>query len=149
MMGEVHSLERVREILSEAKTIAVLGASTKPERPAYYVPDYLHEQGYRVVPVNPLHRGEKLWGESFREQLREIGEPVDIVDVFRQSAALPQHLDDILAMRPLPEVVWFQLGIRNDLVAAKLIAAGIEVVQDRCTLADHRRLGLGREGRHG
>jgi predicted CoA-binding protein len=132
----------VREILTSARTIAVLGASTKTERPAFYVPDYLYSQGYRVLPVNPLHKGERLWGEPFRAQLQELGEPVDIVDVFRLAIALPQHLEDFLAMRPAPKVVWFQLGIRNDEVAAKLIAAGIEVVQDRCTLADHRRLGL-------
>jgi len=141
--GEVQSVDRVREILASAKTIAVLGASTQTERPAHYVPEYLHEQGYRVLPVNPLHRGERLWGEPFRDKLQELGEPIDIVDVFRAPAALPQHVDDFLAMRPLPKVVWFQLGIRNDAVAAKLIAAGIEVVQDRCTLANHRRLGIG------
>jgi predicted CoA-binding protein len=142
MIGEVQSLERVREILTSARTIAVLGASTKTERPAHYVPEYLYQQGYRVLPVNPLHRNEQQWGEPFHVQLQELTEPVDIVDVFRQSAALPQHLDDILAMRPAPKVVWFQQGIRNNEVAARLIAAGIEVVQDRCTLADHRRLGL-------
>jgi predicted CoA-binding protein len=135
--------ERAREILTTARTIAVLGASTHTERPAHYVPEYLHEHGYRVIPVNPLHRGEQLWGEPFRATLREIGEPIDIVDVFRAPAALPQHVDDILAMQPLPKVVWFQLGIRNDAVAAQLSAAGIEVVQDRCTLADHRRFGIG------
>jgi predicted CoA-binding protein len=143
VIGEVRSLERVREILASARTIAVLGASTKTERPAHYVPDYLHAQGYRVIAVNPLHRGETLWGEPFRVHLQDISEPVDIVDVFRQAAALPLHLEELLAMRPAPKVVWFQLGIRNDEVAARLIAAGIEVVQDRCTLADHRRLGLG------
>jgi predicted CoA-binding protein len=142
MSGEVRSLERVREILTNARTIAVLGASTKTDRPAHYVPDYLHQQGYRVLPVNPLHRNEQQWGEPFRLQLRELGEPIDIVDVFRHPAVLPQHLDDFLAMRPAPKVVWFQQGIRNDEVAARLIAAGIEVVQDRCTLADHRRFGL-------
>jgi predicted CoA-binding protein len=143
MIGEVRSLERVREILASARTIAVLGASTKTERPAHYVPDYLHAQGYRVMPVNPLHRGETLWGEPFRVHLQDIAEPVDIVDVFRHPAALPLHLAEFLAMRPAPKVVWFQQGIRNDDVAASLIAAGIEVVQDRCTLADHRGLGLG------
>jgi predicted CoA-binding protein len=141
-VGARVNLERIRAILTSARTIAVLGASTKTERPAHYVPDYLYAQGYRVLPVNPLHRDERLWGEPFRVQLQEITEQVDIVDVFRQAAALPLHLADILAMRPAPKVVWFQLGIRNDEVAAQLSAAGIEVVQDRCTLADHRRLGL-------
>lgn len=140
--SEVRSLERVREILGGARTIAVLGASTKPERPAHYVPAYLHARGYRIIPVNPLHLGERGWGEPYRANLRELAEPVDIVDVFRHPGFLPQHLDDFLAMSPAPAVVWFQLGIRHDAVAARLLAAGIEVVQDRCTLADHRHLGL-------
>ena len=140
--GEVRSLDRVREILVGARTVAVLGASTKPERPAHYVPDYLHARGYRIIPVNPLHLGERSWGEAYRAKLTELSEPVDIVDVFRHPGFLPAHLDDFLAMRPAPKVVWFQLGIRHDEVAASLIAAGIEVVQDRCTLADHRKLGL-------
>jgi uncharacterized protein len=147
VVGEVRSIDRVREILSEARTIAVLGASIKPERPAFYVPDYLHEAGYRILPVNPLHVGplhvsETRWGQRFVATLSELAQPVDIVDVFRHPRFLPQHLADLLGMQPAPKVVWFQLGIRNDEVAAQLIAAGIEVVQDRCTLADHRHLAL-------
>ena len=139
---EVLGLQPAGQRLLEAKTIAVLGASTKPERPAHYVPAYLHQQGYRVIPVNPLHVGESLWGEPFRRQLADIGEAVDIVDVFRHPGFLPHHLPEFLGMRPAPKLVWFQLGITQDEVAAKLIAAGIEVVQSRCTLADHRHLGL-------
>ena len=141
--GEVRDRARVREILASARTIAVLGASTKPERPAAYVPDYLHARGYRILPVNPLHVGESRWGEPFVRTLEELDEPVDIVDVFRHPGFLPHHVPDFLAMRPAPKVVWFQLGIRHDEVAAQLIAARIEVVQDRCTLADHRAMGLG------
>lgn len=142
--GEVRSLARVREILAGAKTIAVLGASTKPERPAHYVPAYLHAKGYRIIPVNPLHSREAAvgWGEPYRATLGELDQPIDIVDVFRHPGFLPGHLADFLGMRPAPKVVWFQLGVRQDEVAARLIEAGIEVVQDRCTLADHRALGL-------
>jgi uncharacterized protein len=139
--GEVRSLERIREILETTRTIAVLGASTSPERAGFYVPEYLHAQGYRIIPVNPLHRGQIGWGEPFRQALTDIAEPVDLVDVFRHPAVLPAHAPEFLAMRPAPKVVWFQQGIRHDQVAAQLIAAGIEVVQDRCTLADHQRLG--------
>lgn len=141
--GEIRDLGRIRTILTEARTIAVLGASTRPARPAAYVPDYLAAQGYRILPVNPLHREERRWGEAFRLKLQDLGERVDIVDVFRHPRFLPHHLEDFLAMRPAPGLVWFQQGIRNDEVARALIAAGIEVVQDRCTLADHRRMGLG------
>ena len=140
--GEVFGLEAAGKRLAEARTIAVLGASTKTERPAHYVPAYLHAQGYRVIPVNPLHVGETLWGEPFRRRLEDIAEPVDIVDVFRHPGFLPHHLPEFLGMRPAPKLVWFQLGITQDEVAAELIAAGIEVVQSRCTLADHRHLGL-------
>jgi uncharacterized protein len=142
--GEVRSLERVREILASARTIAVLGASVHVERPAHYVPAYLHARGYRIIPVNPLHSrdGALGWGEPYRSTLGELGEAIDIVDVFRHPGFLPGHLPDFLGMHPAPKVVWFQQGIRHDEVAAQLIAAGIEVVQDRCTLADHRRLGL-------
>lgn len=136
--GEVRSLERVREILRATKTIAVLGASTHPERPACYVPDYLHAQGYRILPVNPAHVGERGWGEPFRAELAELDEPIDLVDVFRHPRFLAGHLPELLALAP--RVVWFQQGIRDDAVAQALIAAGIEVVQDRCTLVDHRRL---------
>ncbi|MFO7566797.1 MAG: CoA-binding protein [Enhygromyxa sp.] len=141
-VGEVQSLERIREILASTRTIAVLGASTKPERPAHYVPAYLHAHGYRIIPVNPLHaRASAIgWGEPYRSKLTELSEPIDLVDVFRHPGFLPQHLPEFLAMRPPPRVVWFQQGIRHDEVAAELIAAGIEVVQDRCTLADHRGL---------
>jgi predicted CoA-binding protein len=140
--GEVRSIERVREILVNARTIAVLGASIHEERPAHYVPAYLHQHGYRIIPVNPLHRGAIGWGEPYRATLGELNEHIDIVDVFRHPGFLVGHLPDFLGMRPPPSVVWFQQGIRQDEVAAQLIAAGIEVVQDRCTLADHRRLGL-------
>jgi len=142
--GELRELAAIKQVLEQARTIAVLGASTKPERPACYVPDYLYAQGYRIIPVNPLHRDEQRWGERFRLRLEDLGEAIDIVDVFRHPGFLPQHLPDFLAMRPKPKLVWFQLGIREDQVAAQLHAAGIEVVQDRCTLADHRNFGLGR-----
>lgn len=144
--GEVTDRAQVRSILAESRTIAVLGASTDHARPGWYVPDYLHSQGYRILPVNPLHARHEAreWGEPYLHRLDELaGTAVDIVDVFRHPLALPQHLDDFLAMNPRPKVIWFQLGIRNDEVAAKLIAAGIEVVQNRCTLADHRAMGVG------
>lgn len=132
----------LRRILERARVIAVLGAHPSPERPAFYVPAYLHRQGYRILPVNPAQVGTVLWGEPVRAALTDLTEAVDIVDVFRRSDALPGHLDEILAMRPLPQVVWLQSGIRHDGVAERLRAAGMGVVQDRCTLAEHRALGL-------
>ncbi|TNF32224.1 MAG: CoA-binding protein [Deltaproteobacteria bacterium] len=139
----VSDLTTVRKILDEARTIAILGAHRSPVRAAYYVPEYLQQQGYRVIPVNPTLVGRTLWGEPVLGALTEIDVPVDIVDVFRRRDHLAAHVPEILAMSPLPKVVWFQLGIWNDGVAEELAAAGIDVVQDRCTFADHKHLGLG------
>ena len=133
----------VRAVLERAHTVAVLGAHDDPSRPANYVPDYMHGVGSRILPVNPALVGKTLWGEPVRASLVELGVTVDVVDVFRRSEAVPAHLAELLAMNPLPAVVWLQTGIRNDTVAAALVAAGIDVVQDRCMLADHRRMGLG------
>lgn len=142
-MREIVDATDVRRVLEEARTIALLGAHVDPGKPAHYVPAYLAGQGYRILPVNPVFAGKLLWGERVVATLSELDTPVDLVDVFRRPDQIPGHLDDILAMQPRPRVVWFQLGIRNDQVARQLIAASIEVVQDRCTLADHRAFRLG------
>ncbi len=138
---------RLREILTASPTVAVLGIHREPEKAAFYVPEYLHDEGYRVIGVNPAFIDETLFGEKVRATLSEIREPIDIVDVFRRPDAIPTHVDDILAMTPRPKVVWFQLGIKHDEAAKQLEEAGITVVQNRCTLADHQRLGLGRPER--
>lgn len=139
-MPEITQRPAIREVLARARVIAVLGAHDDPVRPAHYVPEYLRGAGYTIYPVNPGKLGMTLWGQPVLGSLAEVPVPVDILDVFRPSQALPGHLGDILAMQPLPRVVWFQLGIRNDLVARALVGAGMDVVQDRCTLADHRSM---------
>ncbi|MFT3697570.1 MAG: CoA-binding protein [Kofleriaceae bacterium] len=135
---------RIREILQSSATIAVLGIHNEPEKAAYYVPEYLHEEGYRVIGVNPRFVGDEILGERVRAQLRDIKERVDLVDVFRRGEQVSTHVDDILAMNPRPKVVWMQLGVKNEDAAKRLEAEGIEVIQNRCTLADHQRLGLGK-----
>jgi len=135
-----HSEQQLRDILTSSRTIAVLGASTKSDRAANQVPRYLQRHGYAVLPVNPVAAGSELFGEPVTATLAEISQPVDLVDVFRRPVDIPPHVPDILAMRPLPKVVWFQLGIRNDEAAAELEAAGITVVQDKCTKIEHARL---------
>lgn len=142
-MAELSTDIQIEEALRGARTIAVLGAHDQPSRPAFYVPDYLHQQGYRVLPVNPNLVGKTLWGQPVRASLAELKEPVDIVDIFRRPELLSEHLSDILAMKPRPRLVWLQLGIRNGAFAGAVERAGIDVVQDHCTLADHRRLHLG------
>jgi predicted CoA-binding protein len=146
MAAIIHDAQ-LREILTASPTVAVLGIHREPEKAAYYVPEYLHDEGYRILGVNPRFLGEPLFGEPVRATLAEIGEPVDLVDVFRRSSAIPEHLEDILAMKPRPKVVWFQLGIKHDEAGRILEAAGITVVQNRCMLADHQRLSLGAPAR--
>lgn len=135
---------RLREILQTSPTIAVVGLHNEPEKAAFYVPEYLVEEGYRVIGVNPRFVGEEILGERVRAQLRDIKEPVDLVDVFRRGEQVATHVDDILAMSPRPKVVWMQLGVKNEAAAKRLEAEGIEVIQNRCTMADHQRLGLGK-----
>jgi len=134
----------LRDVLQTTRTIAILGAHTDPGKPACYVPDYLHAQGYAVHPVNPLFAGRVLWGNPCAARLTDITTPIDMVDVFRRIDVLMDHVDEILAMQPLPRFVWLQLGISHAEFARALRGAGIRVIQDRCTLAEHRRLGLAR-----
>lgn len=143
MARELTTDAELRQALESARTVAVLGASTDPARPSREVGDYLARAGYRVLPVSAPHAGATLWGEPVRATLAELPEPVDLVDVFRRPEALDGHLDDLLALRPPPRVVWLQHGVRNDPFAERLIRAGIDVVQDRCTKAEHRRLVAG------
>ena len=138
---------RIREILTGSPTIAILGIHREPEKAAFYVPEYLHDEGYRILGVNPGFVGQTLFDGPVRATLAELDEPVDLVDIFRRGDQIPAHVEDILAMKPRPKVVWFQLGIKNDDAAKILESAGIVVVQSRCTLADHQRLGLGAPAR--
>ncbi|UBV43278.1 CoA-binding protein [Deinococcus taeanensis] len=134
--------DQIQQVLTDHKVIAVVGFHHDAMKPAYYVPEYMHRQGYTIIPVNPAlaARGETHFGVRAVATLAEITVPVDIVDVFRRSDKVREHLPDILAMTPPPKVVWLQLGIRDDATAQQLTQRGIDVVQDRCLLADHRAL---------
>jgi hypothetical protein len=132
--------EGLRRILRETRTIAVLGAKAEPFAPAHYVPAYLLERGYRILPVNPLLAGHRLFGVPVVGRLADLSETPDLIDVFRRPEHLPGHAEEILTMRELPSVVWFQLGIRHDGAAERLARGGLRVVQDRCMMPEHRRL---------
>src|SRR4029079_9524780 len=111
MLGKVFPMAtindaRLREILAGPPTVAVLGIHREPEKAAFYVPEYLHDEGYRVIGVNPQFAEEEILGEKVRAKLTEISERVDLVDVFRRPEAMPEHVDEILAMQPKPKVVW-------------------------------------------
>jgi predicted CoA-binding protein len=130
----------LRRVLREARTIAVVGAKADRFAPAHFVPAYLAEHGYRILPVNPTIAGQRVFGVPAVARLADLAEPADLVEVFRRPQYLPGHAEEILAMRQRPGVVWFQLGIRHDGAAERLAAAGIRVVQDRCMMPEHRRL---------
>ncbi|MBI5382321.1 MAG: CoA-binding protein [Opitutae bacterium] len=134
--------DELRDILRTAKTIAVVGLSADPEKPSHEVAAYLQAQGYRIVPVNP--RGGTILGEKVYPDLLAVPEPVDLVDVFRPAAACEEVAQQAIAARA--KVLWLQLGIVNDTAAQQARAAGLRVVMDRCTLREHRRLGLARPG---
>jgi predicted CoA-binding protein len=127
-------------ILREARTVAVLGAKVGAAQPAFYVPAYLHARGYRILPVNPVLAGQTVFGETVVGTLADLREGADVIDVFRRPEYLPGHAHEILALSWRPRAVWFQLGIRHDGAAAQLARAGIDVVQDRCMMPEHRRL---------
>jgi predicted CoA-binding protein len=138
--GQQPELDDALRLMRDAKTIAVVGASSDPRRPSNDVSRYLIEAGYMVYFVNPNE--ERIFGQPVYDSLDEVPEPVDIVDVFRRSEHVPPVVDDAIAAGA--SAVWMQLAITHDEAAAKARAAGLEVVMDRCTKIEHRRLrGLG------
>ncbi len=134
--------EDIAELLSTARTIALVGASDRPSRPSYGVMQTLQMQGYRVLPVNPQITGEHVHGEYVWRELSQIGEPIDIVDIFRNSAAAGEAVDQAIAVGA--KAVWMQLGVINEAAAARAEAAGLKVVMDRCPAIEIPRLGLER-----
>lgn len=132
--------ETFRRILGTVKTIAVVGVSRKPERPSHDVARYLQRKGFRVIPVNPGHAGETLFGEAVRGRLSEIDEPVDMVDIFRRSEHVPPIVDDALAAFADLKVIWMQIGVANAGAAATAEARGVEVIQNRCPKIEYQRL---------
>jgi predicted CoA-binding protein len=131
----------IRALLERTHRIAVLGIKTEDDYPpAYYVPEYAQRAGYEIVPV-PVYYPDvtEILGEKVYRRLTAIPGDIDMVNVFRRSQDIPPHVDDILAKKP--KSVWFQLGIRNDAVAAQLSAQGIDVVQDHCLLVELRQMG--------
>ena len=130
---------QLRSILQRVKTIAMVGASSNWNRPSFFVMKYLQGKGYRVIPVNPGLAGQQLHGETVYASLRDIPDPVDMVDMFRAANAAPGVVADAIAIGA--KVVWMQLGIRNDEAAATGEAAGLEVIMDRCPKIEFGRLG--------
>ncbi len=136
--------EDISNLLSEARTIALVGASDNPGRPSFGVMKFLQNQGYRVIPVNPRITGEHIHGEFVWRELAQIGEPIDLVDIFRNSDDAAASVDEAIAVGA--KAVWMQLGVVNDVAGAKAEAAGLKVVMDRCPKIEIPRLGLGKVG---
>ncbi len=118
--------------LANIKTIAVVGASPNEARPSFGVMRFLISRGYAITPVNPGQAGGEILGQTVVAALADLSAPVDMIDIFRASDAIPAIADEILALPWKPKLVWLQLGIRNDAAAAKLEAAGITVIMNRC-----------------
>ncbi|MVA99204.1 CoA-binding protein [Nitratireductor sp. CAU 1489] len=127
-------------ILNAVKTIAIVGASANDVRPSFFVTKYLIDKGYTVFPVNPGKAGGNILGRPVFARLADIAEPIDMVDIFRASDAVPGVVDEALALDPLPKVIWMQLTVRHDEAAARAEAAGIKVVMDRCPKIEYARL---------
>ncbi len=130
----------IAALLAETRTIAIIGASDRPDRPSYGVMKFLQDRGYRVLPVNPQITGEHVHGEYVWRELAQIGEPIDMVDIFRRPNAAGEAVDEAIAAGA--KSVWMQLGVINAEAAARAEAAGLKVVIDRCPVIEFRRLRL-------
>lgn len=132
--------EDISELLANARIIAMVGASDRPERPSNQVMKFLQEQGYRVIPVNPTITGEHVHGEYVWRELAQIGEPIDIVDIFRRSSEVGPIVDQAIAVGA--KAVWMQLGVVDEAAAMRAEAAGLKVVMDHCPKIEILRLGM-------
>ena len=134
--------DEIRAILASARTIAVVGLSDKPDRDSHRVAAYLQRAGYRILPVNPAVT--TVLGEKAVPSLRDLSEPVDVVDIFRRADAVPEIVEEAIAIGA--KVIWMQDGIVHNAAADRARAAGLKVVMSRCMLRDHRAIGRGSSG---
>jgi predicted CoA-binding protein len=130
--------EDIRDLLANARTIAMIGASDRPNRPSYGVMKFLQDHGYRVLPVNPQIAGEHVHGEFVWTELAQLGVPIDIVDIFRRPEAAGEAVDQAIFVGA--KAVWLQIGVINEAAAARAEAAGLKVVMDRCPKIEIPRL---------
>ncbi|MFN3502420.1 MAG: CoA-binding protein [Allorhizobium sp.] len=137
-----YSAEDLRDMLGSVRTIALLGASPKPDRPSFGVMRFLLSKGYTVYPVNPGQAGKEILGQTVYATMADIPEPIDMVDVFRAPEYLGEVVAESLALPNRPKVIWGQLTVRDDEAVKPAEAAGIRVVMDRCPAIEIPRLGL-------
>ncbi len=132
--------EDIAALLGRVRTIALVGASDRPDRPSYGVMETLQRHGYRVIPINPQIAGEHVHGEFVFGTMEDLGDPIDLVDIFRNSAAAGEAVDQAIAVGA--KAVWMQLGVINEAAAARAEAAGLTVVMDRCPAIELKRLNI-------
>ena len=140
MNHDSYSDDYIRGILNTVKTIAMVGASVNEIRPSYFAFKYLLQRGYRMIPVNPGHAGGMLLGQRIYARLADIPEPIDMIDIFRAAQYALGIVEEALALRPRPQVIWMQLGIRNDEAATLAEASGMKVVMNLCPKIEYGRL---------
>jgi uncharacterized protein len=140
MDHDSYSDSYIRGILNSVKSIAMVGASERENRPSYFAFKYLLERGYTMIPVNPGQAGETILGRRVYARLADVPEPIDMVDIFRNSRYAPAVVQEALALKPRPQVIWMQLGVRNDEAAALAEANGLKVVMNRCPKIEYGRL---------
>ncbi len=138
----MYSDDLIRQVLTDTKVIALVGASPKPERPSHGVMAYLQSRGYKVIPVNPGLEGKELLGETVYGDLASIPVDVDMIDIFRASDAVPGIVDAALARWPDLKVIWMQLGVTHEQATGVAEARGVTVIQNRCPKIEMPRLGM-------
>ncbi|MEM1274455.1 MAG: CoA-binding protein [Pseudomonadota bacterium] len=139
-MTETPTDVALRDILGRVHSFACVGVSANPVRPSHYVARYLSLRGYRVRSVNPGLAGQELFGAPVAASLSDLGEAVDVIDIFRRSEAVPDIVEEALSLDPLPSVIWMQIGVRHAGAAAQAEAAGLTVIQNRCPKIEYQRL---------
>ncbi|MDG1101909.1 MAG: CoA-binding protein, partial [Ascidiaceihabitans sp.] len=132
--------EFLKSLLSSVKCVAVVGVSSNPVRPSYFVARYLSLKGFTVIPVNPGLAGQTLFGQEIKASLSDIEGPIDMVDIFRRSDAVPAIVDEALEAFPDLKAIWMQIGVIHADAAQTAEARGVDVVQDRCPKIEYQRL---------
>lgn len=140
MNHDTYSDKYIKTILDEVKTVAMVGASANTVRPSYFVLKYLLAKGYEVWPINPGQAGKEILGQTVYASLQDLPGTPDMIDIFRNSEAAGQIVDDVLESGQLPKVIWMQLTVRHDAAAKRAEAAGIKMVMDRCPKIEYGRL---------
>lgn len=130
----------LKRILTTTRVIAVVGVSLNPVRPSYFVARYLTLKGFDIIPVNPGHAGETVFGRTVVARLSDIDRPVDMVDIFRRSEAVPEIVEEAVAHLPGLKTIWMQIGVEHAGAAARAEAEGLSVIQDRCPKIEYQRL---------